>query len=120
MRVLLRPLIAIAALVAFAVPSLASAASTSTDASGWSIYHPGTITSGAGHIWVVSSNFVTEFSARTGALVRVISGSRYDFKGTSRVIFFGDEIWVASYTSNAVTEISASTGALVRVIRGSS
>jgi hypothetical protein len=49
----------------------------------------------------------------------MISGSRYDFKGISRAIFFGGEMWVASYTSNAVTEISASTGALVRVIRGS-
>ena len=65
MRTVLRPLIAVAALVACAVPSLASAASTRTDASVWSIYHPLTITSGAGHIWVASSNFVTELSATT-------------------------------------------------------
>jgi hypothetical protein len=73
-------------------------------------------------MWVTSGpngNAVAELSLATGALVRMISGSRYDFKGISGMILFGGEIWVASYTSNAVTEISASTGALVRVIRGS-
>ena len=121
MRTVLRPLIAVAALVAFAVPSLASAASTSTDASGWSIYHPSTITSGAGYIWVASSNFVTELSATTGALVRVISGSRYDFNGPSGMTSLGSRIWVTNQSGGvnklgSVTEFSAATGALVRVI----
>ena len=67
----------------------------------------------------LSGNFVTEFSAATGALVRVIIGSSYEVKDPFALTSFKGHIWVANAGDNSVTEISASTGALVRVIRGS-
>ena len=64
-------------------------------------------------------NSVTELSASTGALVKVISGSTYRFDDPDAVSSDGTHVWVANYGGNSVTELSASTGALVKVISGS-
>ena len=62
---------------------------------------------------------MTELSASTGALVKVISGSAYEFDGPDAVASDGTHVWVANAGGTAVTELSASTGALVKVISGS-
>ncbi len=71
-------------------------------------------------------NSVTELSAATGALVKVISGPSYRFAflnkrllSAAAVASDGSHVWVTNFAGNAVTELSASTGALVRVISGS-
>ncbi len=81
----------------------------------WSFYHPLTITSGGGHIWVASGNSIIELSASTGALVRVINGSSYEFNGPSAMTVLGSRVRVAD-KSCSVTEFSATTGTLSRVI----
>ena len=62
-------------------------------------------------------NSVTELSASTGALVRIISGSRYEFHTPDAISSDGTHVWVSSLNQGgSVTELSASTGALVRVV----
>ena len=68
-----------------------------------------------------SGDSVTELSATTGALVRVIRGSSYGFDEPKGITSDGNHIWVTNEgKGNSVTELSASTGALVKVISGSS
>ena len=62
---------------------------------------------------------VTELSASTGALVKVISGSAYKFNDPDAIASDGTHVWVANAAGDSVTELSASTGALVKVISGS-
>jgi DNA-binding beta-propeller fold protein YncE len=65
------------------------------------------------------SNSVTELNATTGALIRVISGERYQLNsgGLSVAIAAdGNRVWVPNANGNSVTEINAATGALIRVI----
>jgi uncharacterized protein YerC len=64
---------------------------------------------------VANGASVTELSASTGALVRVIRGANYGISGPEGIALSGTHVWVANGAS--VTELSASTGALVRVIR---
>lgn len=59
-----------------AIPSLASAASTGTDASSWSFYHPTAINSGGGDIWVASGNLVIELSSFVERCVDGIKANR--------------------------------------------
>ena len=60
---------------------------------------------------------ITELSASTGALVRVIGGPRYELQPWS-VTSVGPYIFVANLPTDSVTEVKASNGALVRVISG--
>ena len=63
------------------------------------------------------NNTVTELSASTGELVRVISATApYEFQGIDGISSDGTDVWVANYVGS-VTELSASTGDLVQVIR---
>jgi len=39
---------------------------------------------------------VTEIDARTGKLIRVLSGSRYDFRSPVAVSVAGDQVWIAN------------------------
>jgi hypothetical protein len=61
---------------------------------------------------------VTEFSASTGALVKIISGSSYRFDAPDTIASYGTHIWVVN-DGDSVTELSASTGALAKIISGS-
>ena len=61
-------------------------------------------------------NSVTELSAATGALVKVIRGPGYGFDGPSAITSDGTDIWVANLLGNPVTELSAVTGERVRII----
>ena len=57
---------------------------------------------------------VTELDTSTGALVRVISGARYELGLTDAMAASGTNLFVANFTSR-VTEIVVATGDLVRV-----
>ena len=66
---------------------------------------------------------LTEVRASTGALVRVVSGARYQWFDTpSAMLADGPELFVASGAffgrTGSVTEVDASTGALVKVSYG--
>jgi hypothetical protein len=61
---------------------------------------------------------ITELDARTGAVVRKISGPRYHFYQPVAMAVAGTDIFVANSGGAGVTEIDASTGALVRVLSG--
>ena len=93
---------------------------SSVNVLGWGFDEPWAITTGGAHIWVANNgNSVTELSASTGALVKVIRGSRYGFNGSLGITSDGTHVWVANSDGRSVTELSASTGTLVKVIRGS-
>jgi hypothetical protein len=62
---------------------------------------------------------LAQIDARTGAVVRVISGARYDLGGATTMVVLGRDLYIADTTANAVTEIDGTTGALVNVLRGS-
>jgi hypothetical protein len=71
-------------------------------------------------VWAANSigNSVTELSAATGALIKVISGPSYGFNGPDAVFSDGTHVWVAN-SGGSVTELSEATGALVQVVSGS-
>src|ERR1019366_4238407 len=100
----------------------ASAASVSplsgVNVLGWGFDEPWAITADGTHVWVANrGKSVTEISASTGTLVRVIRGSSYGFHDPWAITTDRTHVWVRNESS--VTELSASTGALVKVIRGS-
>jgi len=75
-------------------------------------------------VWVANGggNSVTEINANTGALIRIISASRYQLNEPQAIAATGDKVWVLGsndVSNTAVTEIDAATGALVRVISAS-
>jgi DNA-binding beta-propeller fold protein YncE len=55
--------------------------------------------------WV--GNSVTELNAATGALVKVITGSRYGFDGPEAVSSDGTHVWVANQRDQTVTGFPA-------------
>jgi DNA-binding beta-propeller fold protein YncE len=86
---------------------------------------PDAIAAAGSRVWVANSRYedggagwVTELSATTGALIRVIEGQRYAFTDPQALAVDGNTLWVADGHGNAVTEINATTGALIRVITG--
>ena len=115
---------------------------------GWGFDRPAAVTSDATHVWVANWNgdSVTELSASTGALVKVIRGPSYGFDYPCAITSDGSHVWVANHGGimkspvgpdsesapeveldhqapdaygDSVTELSASTGALVKVLSGS-
>ena len=75
-------------------------------------------------VWVANGggNSVTEINANTGALIRIISASRYQLNEPQAIAATGATVWVLGsndVSNTAVTEIDAATGALVRVLEGS-
>jgi hypothetical protein len=57
---------------------------------------------------VNDGNSVTELSASTGAPIKIISGSNYDFDGPSGITVASTHIWVANTDGQSVTEFPAS------------
>jgi DNA-binding beta-propeller fold protein YncE len=82
---------------------------------------PASIASVGTHVWVAnySAESVTELDARTGRMVKVISGSGYEFKSPFAIAADGTHVWVANIDGYSVTELSARTGHLIKVISGS-
>ena len=116
---------------------------------GWGFDRPAAVTSDATHVWVANWNgdSVTELSASTGALVKVIRGPSYGFDYPCAITSDGSHVWVANHGGimkspvgpdsesapeveldhqapdaygDSVTELSASTGAPVKLVRGRS
>ena len=50
---------------------------------------------------------VTEVDASTGALVRVISGPKYQFRSPWQIAAGGDRLWVTNLEGNTVTTFPA-------------
>lgn len=63
---------------------------------------------------------VTEINASTGALVRRLSGVRYQFWDVGGMAVSGDHVFLLNVFGRSLTEFRASTGNLVRVIAGAS
>jgi DNA-binding beta-propeller fold protein YncE len=72
---------------------------------------PVAVASDGTRVWVADSggNAVTELNAATGALVQVLTGSRYGFSDPVAVAADGTRVWVANGDSDSVTEFPAST-----------
>ncbi len=51
---------------------------------------------------------VTELSASTGALVKVLSGSNYGFDHPNAITSDGTHVWVANFYGSSVTELPGS------------
>src|SRR5262249_39997972 len=85
---------------------------------GWAFAGPDAIAADRARVWVANNggNSVTELSAATGALIRVVAGQRYQFSGPVAITANPSNVWVANATGNSLTEINAATGALIRVI----
>jgi DNA-binding beta-propeller fold protein YncE len=96
----------------------------SIDGPGWEFSYPDAVDVAGNRVWVGNfSGSVTEVNAATGALIRVISGGRYDLYEPSAITTRGNTVWIANSYFNgdgtnttSVTEINATTGALIRVI----
>jgi len=60
-------------------------------------------------VWVANGSgySVTELSATTGGLVKVISGSRYHFNGPAAIAADRTGVWVANAAGQSVTEFPA-------------
>jgi len=82
--------------------------------------NPTAIYSDGTDVWV--ANFgdysVSELSASTGQLVRVIQGPAYQLYGPAAISSDGTHVWVINLENDAVTELSASTGSLIQVLQG--
>ncbi len=86
---------------------------------------PDAIAAAGSDVWVANSAYedggrgwVSEFSAATGALIRVIAGPRYGLTDPQALAVDGGGIWVADGNGGGLTELSAATGALLRVADG--
>ncbi len=69
-----------------------------------------------GLLWVANGESVTEFNAANGKLIRVLSGTQYQFNGPSVIVAAGAHVFVVNATGNSVTEIDSRTGALVHTL----
>jgi DNA-binding beta-propeller fold protein YncE len=70
-------------------------------------------------VWVANAvDSVTELDAQSGALVQVLTGSRYEFLGPVAVSSDGSHVWVAN-DGDSVAELNAASGTLVKVITAS-
>ena len=61
---------------------------------------------------------ITDLNTVTGAVVTVISGTKYMIDRPSSMLSSGADLFVTNNYGNSVTELNVSTGALVRVISG--
>ena len=87
---------------------------------GWGFNRPAAVSSDGTHLWVAdtSGDSVIELNAKTGALVKVITGSNNEFAEPRAASADGSHVWVLM--SSWVTELNAATGAVVKVITASS
>ena len=88
---------------------------------------PEAIAAASGRVWVANSlypltgnarGWVTELSAKTGTLIRVISAPRDGLTDPEAIAVAGNRVWVVNSFGSSVTELNAATGGLIRVIAG--
>ena len=93
----------------------------------YSFHSPSAVAVSKNRVWVGSccnhdegyaAGGVTELNASSGKLVKVISGSSYQFMEPKAISANDDTVWVVNFDGNSVTEFRASTGSLIRVISG--
>jgi DNA-binding beta-propeller fold protein YncE len=84
----------------------------------WAFAGPDAIAADPARVWVANhgGNSVTELSAATGALIRVIAGQQFQLDGPVAIAAAASHVWVINATGNSLTEINAATGDLIRVI----
>ncbi len=96
---------------------------------GYGFNAPFGVVSDGADVWVTNYGglTVTEFAARTGQLVRTISGVSGSFVGPTGIAFDGRHVWVTNsgcysglggYCPNSVTELDAATGKVLRTLSG--
>ena len=66
----------------------------------------------------VLNGAVIEVNARTGRLLRTLSGGRYGFRIPVAIVTDGSHVWVTSGLGNSVTELSASDGSWITTVHG--
>jgi DNA-binding beta-propeller fold protein YncE len=86
---------------------------------------PDAIAAAGSDVWVANSDYedggrgwVSEFSAASGALIRVIAGPRYGLTDPQALAVDSGGIWVADGNGGGLTELSAATGGLLREAGG--
>ena len=86
---------------------------------------PDAIAAAGSDVWVAHSDYedggrgwVSEFSAASGALIRVIAGPRYGLTDPQALAVDSGGIWVADGNGGGLTELSAATGGLLREAGG--
>ena len=109
-----------------AAPARASDVSLSrVKVPGKALSAPVAIAADGNRVWVANSRYpmtgsaggcVTELSAKTGALIRVISARRDGLTDPEAIAADGNRVWVVNTLGSSVTEINTTTGALIRVI----
>jgi outer membrane protein assembly factor BamB len=63
-----------------------------------------------------SAGSITEIRARSGSLVRTVSGSSFAFTDPMALAVAGPDVFVADKGDNSVTEVRITNGGLVRVV----
>lgn len=104
-------------------PSYGHASPSGVHVYGWGFSSPGAVAAAGGDVWVADSGSasVFELNASTGALVRLISGSKYRFgsdASTEPMAVSTSSVWVINGSRGSLTELDRSTGALIRVVQG--
>jgi hypothetical protein len=92
---------------------------------GKAVAAPEAIAASGGRVWVANSlypvtgnagGWVTELSATTGALIRVVSARPDGLTDPEAIAVAGGRVWVVNSFGGSVTELNATTGALISVI----
>lgn len=80
----------------------------------YGISGPLAISADGKHVWVANTNgnSVTELSAATGGLVRVIKGADTGIAGPDAIYSDGSYVWVANGGNNSITVLSATDGSV--------
>jgi sugar lactone lactonase YvrE len=91
---------------------------------GRALADPAAIAAAGSGLWVANAGdqsgghgWVSEFSAGSGALIRVIAGPRYGLTDPQALAVDGGDLWIADGNGGGLTELDA-TGALIRVVAG--
>src|SRR5580692_4811029 len=96
--------------------------SGSVKIAGKAVSAPDAIATAGGRVWVANSRlpatgnpggWVTELSASTGALIRVVSAGPDRLTDPEAIAVAGNRVWVVNSFGSSVTELDAATGALI-------
>lgn len=107
------------------VPGPDRAALISVRIPGQALSAPAAIAVAGGRVWIANSRYpmtgsasgwVTELSARTGALIRVISARADSLTDPEAIAADRTHVWVVNSSGDSITELDAATGALIKVI----
>ena len=71
--------------------------------------------------WTISNatRVITQIDIATGNLVRVLSGSDYQFNGFGLAVVYGDYLWIPNSSDDKVTVINKSDGTVAAILSGS-